>query len=196
MRRFSAKRRVCFGLLTLASLPPLVLGADSQAKLWQMLQGEGLVVLMRHAATVPGVGDPPGFELTQCATQRNLSTAGQSDAKRIGERFRANGVRVESVLSSRWCRCLDTARLAFGRAQAAPMLDSMFRDEQEGRQRKLLQVRSFLVSRSSGGLIVMVTHDVNIQALLGLYLRQGEIAVAAIGADGSLRSLGTAFLPA
>ncbi len=60
----------------------------------------------------------------------------------------------------------------------------------------MLQVRSFLAARSSGGLVVMVTHDVNIQALVGRYLRQGEIVVAAIEADGRLRALGTAFLPA
>ena len=76
------------------------------------------VVLMRHARTVPGVGDPPGYRLDDCRTQRNLSEEGRADARRIGQQLRALGLQPQVVRSSRWCRCLDTAREAFGRVEA------------------------------------------------------------------------------
>lgn len=67
-----------------------------------------------HAATEPRIGDPPGFQLDDCATQRNLSEAGREEARRIGAAFRARGIPIGRVLSRRWCRCLETAGLAFG----------------------------------------------------------------------------------
>jgi phosphohistidine phosphatase SixA len=54
-------------------------------------------VLMRHAATDPGAGDPPGFRLDDCATQRNLSAAGREDARRVGNAFRAHRIPVARV---------------------------------------------------------------------------------------------------
>ena len=125
-------RRPFLALLAGTSLP---LGAaPNDAALWQRLRGGGHVLLMRHAATDPGIGDPPGFVLERCASQRNLSDAGRRDARRIGDALRRRGIPIGEVLSSRWCRCLDTARLVFGRADPAPMLDSMFRDEDARRR--------------------------------------------------------------
>ncbi len=192
------KRRSCLGWLTLMAVPAWAPAADGSAQLWRLLRRGGHAILMRHARTVAGIGDPAGFRLEQCPTQRNLSEAGRMDAMRIGERFRHNGIPVATVLSSRWCRCLDTARLAFGRAEPAPMLDSMFRDKADARQRKLRDVRAYLSSAMGSamgaGNIVFVTHDVNIQALVGRYLEPGEMAVAAVEADGALRVVGS--LPA
>jgi len=102
----------------LVLLSMLVLAAPSRAAaddtLWELLRGGGQVVLMRHAVTTPGVGDPSGFRLDDCATQRNLTDAGRDDARRVGAAFRTRGAPVGRVLSSPWCRCLETARLAFG----------------------------------------------------------------------------------
>lgn len=185
------KRRSCLSLLILMGVPTRVMAANGSAELWRLLRQGGHVILMRHAMTVAGIGDPPGFELGQCATQRNLSEAGRLDATHIGERFRKNAIPVAIVLSSRWCRCLDTARLAFGRAEPAPMLDSMFLDEADAKKRKLRDVRAYLGSAKGAGNIVMVSHDVNIQALVGRHMRPGEMAVAAVEADGALRVVGT-----
>jgi hypothetical protein len=96
--------------------------------LWALLKAGGQVVVMHHASTDPGVGDLPDLRLEDCATQRNLSAAGREEARRIGEAFRARGVPIGDLLSSRWCRCLETARLAFGRVEPWPPLDSFFRD--------------------------------------------------------------------
>ncbi|HMS81661.1 MAG TPA: histidine phosphatase family protein, partial [Burkholderiaceae bacterium] len=77
------------------------------------LRDGGCVLLLRHALTEPGVGDPPGFRIEACGTQRNLSAQGRAQAARLGASLRDAGVAIGPVRSSRWCRCLDTARLAF-----------------------------------------------------------------------------------
>ena len=112
------RRHFLAALLTPA---PCAYSADA---IWSLLQSGRNVILMRHAATVPGIGDPPGFKPGQCSTQRNLSDAGRAQARRIGAAFRQHGVPLGAVLSSSWCRCIDTAQLAFGRVQPAAMLDS------------------------------------------------------------------------
>ena len=154
---------------------------------WPLLQRGGYVILMRHAATVPGIGDPLGFRLAECATQRNLSQAGRDDAVRLGAAMRKHTVPIGTVLSSRWCRCLDTARLAFGRVEPSPMIDSMFQDDEAARQRKLAQLRTYLAQHQEPGNLVLVTHDVNIRALVGKYVEQGDFIIAARNPDGALR---------
>jgi broad specificity phosphatase PhoE len=183
------QRRTYLGLLILIMSTQTVVAAGS-ADLLRVLRSGGHVILMRHAMTVPGIGDPSGFALGQCATQRNLSQAGRADATKIGERFRQERIPVAAVLSSRWCRCLDTAKLAFGRVEPASMLDSMFLDEADARDRKLGDVRAYLKSARGAGNVVMVTHDVNIQALVGGHMSPGEMAVAAVEPNGALRMIG------
>ncbi|KQQ88439.1 histidine phosphatase family protein [Massilia sp. Leaf139] len=148
-----------------------------EAALWDALRGGGVTVLMRHAATNPGIGDPPGFKLDQCATQRNLSPAGQQDARRIGAAFRRHGVNPGAVWSSRWCRCLDTARLAFAQATPEPSLDSMFNDEADQSAAKLRTLRARLAAHRDTAPLVLVTHDINIRALTGQSLAQGELVL-------------------
>lgn len=178
-------RRFFLASFALAALP-----AAAQDSVWRRLAGGGQVLLLRHAATVPGTGDPPGFQLDACATQRNLSAEGQEDARRLGAALRRHGVPVADVLSSRWCRCLDTARLAFGSVKPAPMLDSMFQDNDASRQRKLAELRRYLAAFKGPGNLVLVTHDVNIRALVGQYANQGDMLVAVANPDGSLRVTG------
>ncbi len=183
-------RRRCFlALMSLLAGAPL---AAADADLWQRLQGGGHVLLIRHAATDPGIGDPPGFRLAACATQRNLSTQGRRDAAAIGAALRGRGIPLGPVLSSRWCRCLDTARLAFGRVEEAPMLDSMFQDSDGAGRAKAAEVLARIGGwRQAGGKdnLVLVTHDVNIRALAGETVAQGEIVVAQ-PVDGRLQVLG------
>ena len=170
----------------LALLPALALPAARGASPWDLLQSGRHVVLMRHAATVPGIGDPPGFKLGACATQRNLSEAGRQDAANAGAAFKRHAAPLGDVLSSRWCRCVDTAQLAFGRVQPAAMLDSMFNDGQAARERKLAQLRTYLSGRRAPGNTVLVTHDVNIRALVAQYVEPGSIVIASPGTGGEL----------
>lgn len=167
-----------------ACATPVALAGESP---WKLLQRGGYVILLRHAATVPGIGDPPSFRLGACATQRNLSQAGREQAARLGAALRRHAVPLGPVLSSRWCRCLDTARLAFGRVEPSPMIDSMFLDEEAARARKLAQLHTYLAQYKDTSNIVLVTHDVNIRALVGKYVEPGEFIIAARSPDGALR---------
>jgi broad specificity phosphatase PhoE len=166
--------RFCLFLLALAQMP-LQAAPMREEALWQALRGGGVTVLMRHAATKPGIGDPPGFTLDQCATQRNLSDTGRADARAVGAAFRREKVTPGAVWSSRWCRCLDTARLAFGRAEPEPGLDSMFNDDATQSALKLRELRARLAARRETTPLVLVTHDVNIRALTGESLAPGEM---------------------
>jgi phosphohistidine phosphatase SixA len=147
----------------------------------ERLREGGAVVVMRHARA-PGVGDPPDFRLNDCATQRNLSEEGREQAKRIGLRLRAENVRIGRVLSSRWCRALDTARLAFGEAvEPFPALDSFFANR-EAAAAQTRRVQDLIDNwRADAGVLVLVTHQVNITALTGLFPSEGEILVLTPG---------------
>ncbi|MCD2517833.1 histidine phosphatase family protein [Massilia sp. G4R7] len=181
--------RRCFLAFLALLAAPLALADDA---LWQRLQSGGYVLLIRHAATIPGIGDPPGFKLAACATQRNLSEQGKRDAAAIGAAFRERGIPLGAVLSSRWCRCLDTARLAFGRVEEAPMLDSMFQDSEAAGRAKVREVLARTSAWRQAGSkdnLVLVTHDVNIRALVSEFVAQGEIVVAQ-PVDGRLQVVG------
>ena len=100
--------------------------AAEEAVLWRALASKGHVALLRHAIA-PGTGDPPDFAVGDCSTQRNLSQEGRAQAERIGDRFRDNGVEAARVVSSQWCRCLDTAELlGLGAVEELPLLNSFY----------------------------------------------------------------------
>lgn len=150
--------------------------AQTQADFWALLRAGGCVVLMRHAQTVAGIGDPPGFRLGDCSTQRNLSEAGREQAQRVGQAFAREGIRVDEVRSSAWCRCTDTADLAFGRHTVWAPINSFFRDNSgpEQTQAVLRDVAKLQAPRN----LVLVTHQVNISSLTGEYPAMGEIFIA------------------
>ena len=137
------------------------------------LARQGGVLLIRHASTEPGLGDPPGFTLRQCSTQRNLSEAGRSQARAMGEWFRRHGLQPQAVLSSQWCRCLDTARLALGRAEPWTALNSTFAGQGDP-DRQRAQLRERLSHLPEGALEVWVTHQVIMTGLTGAYPAMGE----------------------
>ncbi len=174
-------RSLFFCLTLFVSGPALAVNSEeppTQAKLWQALRAGGHIIFIRHAITEPGIGDPPQFRLDDCSTQRNLSDQGRVDARRIGTVFRENQVPVSGVWSSRWCRCLETAQLAFGSVIPAVMLDSTFRETAEGKQAKARAVLSFVNGAVMGsGNLVFITHAQNIQELTGVSPSSGEMVV-------------------
>lgn len=150
---------------------------------WTALRSTDHVALMRHAEA-PGTGDPPDFSLADCATQRNLSTDGQDQARRIGALFRANGIESARVLSSQWCRCRDTAKnLELGPVEELPLLNSFFGWAQEG-EGQTRALRSWLDRQTVGRPTILVTHQVNITALTGIFPAPGEIVVVRLGEGG------------
>lgn len=157
--------------------------AQADEALWQGLQRGGHVILIRHATTVHGTGDPPGYRLEDCASQRNLSDAGRAEAKRLGQVLRERKVPIGEVRTSLWCRCLDTAQLAFGKAQAWAPLNSFF-DRPNMSGPATAAVRQHLANLKPGpDNLVLVTHQVNISALTGVYPAMGEMVVLKL--DGS-----------
>jgi phosphohistidine phosphatase SixA len=159
------ERRMLLQGLLVGTLAPL---ARADEAMWALLGRGGYAVLLRHAVTEPGVGDPPGFRLGVCATQRNLSEEGQRDARRLGEELRIRRVPVAGLLSSPWCRCVDTARLAFGREpEIEPALGNLFgRAELEAAQ--VTALRAMVARPIASGNVFMVTHGSTAYALTGV----------------------------
>ena len=177
------RRRILTGLAATAGLP--LLGGlawaletkpghadevNGFAEVWRRVGG---VLLIRHAATEAGLGDPPGFVLGQCHTQRNLSREGRQASMAMGAWMRDNNLKPHAVRTSQWCRCQDTARLAFGQAEDWSALNSTFQGQGDAfAQEKALRER--LLALPTGQLEVWVTHQVNMTALTGDYPAMGE----------------------
>ncbi len=159
-------------LALLFSIPTAAAGNELSA----LVGKPGHVIVLRHARA-PGTGDPGNFRLGDCTTQRNLSKAGREQAVRIGKRLRDAGLGETTVYSSQWCRCLETARLmAVGPVVELPALNSFFRTpEQEREQDRALQ--AWIAAADLSRPLVLVTHQVNITALTGIFPAEGEILV-------------------
>lgn len=140
---------------------------------WSLLRAGGCVVLMRHAQTEPGIGDPPQFKLGDCSTQRNLSDAGREQARRVGQAFVREGIRVDEVRASAWCRCTETAQIAFARHSVWAPINSFFRDS--GGPEQTRAVLDAVAHHAAPRNLVLVTHQVNISALTGQFPAMGEL---------------------
>lgn len=139
---------------------------DGDAQRLLLEGGGGLVVAMRHALA-PGTFDPPGFRLDDCSTQRNLSDEGRAQARRLGAWFRERNLTPTAVRASQWCRCLETARLAFGTTTPWPVLNSLVNapDRAAPQTEALRAELARLANERRPGFEVWVTHQVNIRAL-------------------------------
>jgi phosphohistidine phosphatase SixA len=175
--------------LLATAIVPRASAALDDSQLWQAVARGGHVLLMRHARA-PGGGDPAGFRLDECATQRNLDREGQDQARRIGDAFRRAGVTRAQVFSSRWCRCLETGQLlALGKVTPLPALDSFFSNP--GREREQTgEVLAWIKAADFSTPLILVTHQVNITALTGVSPRSGEIVVARSLPEGKLHVVG------
>jgi len=178
-----------FALLALGLALPAPASANDP---WAELREEtGLVVLMRHAIA-PGGGDPAGFRLGDCSTQRNLSAEGRSQARAIGRGFREQRVPVAGVLSSRWCRARDTARLlGLGDVRPTSALNSVFTSSQETATRKQAQAERIIRGhRNRTGILVWVGHQANIIDLTGIAPMSGGGVVVRASRSGKINVIG------
>ncbi len=178
------QRRTALARLGTGLLAPLLASAQSQvlaqpeqtasrAQLLAVWRQSGGVLLMRHAATESGLGDPPGFVIGQCRTQRNLSQAGRQASRALGAWLQAQNFKPDAVRSSQWCRCQDTARLAFGAYEDWPALNSTFAGQGDPAAQQLA-LRECLQALPAGRTEVWVTHQVNMTGLTGAYPGMGE----------------------
>ena len=168
--------------------------AADEEQLWRLLAGGGQVVLVRHAVTTPGGGDPPGMRLEDCATQRNLSDEGRAEARRLGAAFRARGIPVQRLLSSPWCRCLETARLAFGSPEVWTPLGNLF-GRPENREEQVRRMRELVGEKVMGGNLVLVSHGSTISALTGVSPGTAEMVILTPRGAGSFIVAGTLTAP-
>ena len=157
--------------------------AQASESVWDALRVPGSVVVLRHSFA-PGGFDPPTARLDDCSTQRNLDANGRAQAARVGEAFRQNGITVGEVLSSPRCRCLDTARLAFGRVEAWMVLQGALNDV-ELRRRLIAETRARIAAHREGPPLVLVTHGSVISDLTSVDIRMGGFVVLRRGADGT-----------
>lgn len=158
--------------MVLTLLAPSSVEADGRDRSTSLI-GTGRVLIVRHAMA-PGTGDPDNFTIGDCSTQRNLDARGRKQARTMGEWLRSQGVERARVYASQWCRCKDTAELMkLGPVNELPALNSFFQrwDERDSKMRAL---RRFLAEQSvDETLIVLVTHQVTISALTGVYPASG-----------------------
>ena len=188
---------ICRGLIALCLIGGVPAGAaaDDAALLRELRSGA--VLLMRHAQTTAGVGDPPGWRLERCESQRNLDASGVAHAKRIGQWFASNQLRVMAVRNSPWCRARDTARLAFGRHDDWAPLSNIFEDR-SGADAQAAAVRQYVHSLPPGELVVLVSHGVTINHIVGgAGLAMGESVVVRAGAGPAapLQVIGRLVVP-
>ena len=178
-------------LLTLPWLGVTAARAGPDEDTLQALRAGGVVAAFRHALA-PGTGDPPGFTLGDCSTQRTLNDEGRAQARRIGAWFQSRRLKPTAVRSSPWCRCMDTATLAFGKVQAWPALGSPRGSSESTSALHLDTLRSALLaaSRQPGRVEVWVTHMFVLSALVQQNITSGEGLVLRAGRDGTVQVLG------
>jgi phosphohistidine phosphatase SixA len=172
-------RRVARWALSVLAVSLIIapgLSADESEDAWAALVKGGHVALIRHGNAPPGHGgDPPGFKIDDCKTQRNLDEIGREQARAVGEAFRSHGVRVDRILSSPWCRCLDTARLM----AVGPVGTSwaLVPDRDPAAPVRLGELREMVSAWRGPGTLVLVTHALTVRPLIGILPGQAETVV-------------------
>lgn len=174
-------------MLRLLFLNLMLMTLPLQAADLSVLMQPGHALLLRHALA-PGVGDPEGFQLEHCDTQRNLSEQGRRQARQIGDKLRAAGIESATVYSSRWCRCLETAELLdFGKPQSLPAIDSFFRSRDADAKKVATEAfQQHLIAGEDKVARIYITHQVNLSALLGGFAASGDGYLVKISERGNI----------
>ena len=172
--------------LILFSLISFQINASEQA--WNLAEEGDKIILIRHSLA-PGGGDPPGFKIDDCKTQRNLNRKGINQSKKIGKLFKKNKISVDQVLSSQWCRCKDTAKYAFGNFKELTALNSTFQSPYNKNEPKQLKELYNFVKKweGNGKNLVLITHYSIITAVTNVVPSSGEIVIT----DKNFEVLGT-----
>ena len=184
------RRAIVFSLLALSLLGSSASAAPtdslSSVEATRLLKTGGVALLLRHGQTESGVGDPPGFTLDNCKSQRNLSSDGRAQVRAMADRAKKSGIRFSRVYTSQWCRCRDTARLLAESKDLPrdwPVLNSQFvgnptiADANE-------QVVALLRSSPANESWLLVTHQVNISSVTGVSPASGEGVLVRVTASG------------
>ena len=146
--------------------------------LWVEAKEGDKIILIRHALA-PGGGDPPGFKIEDCKTQRNLDKVGIEQSKTIGKLFKKNKIPVDKVLSSQWCRCKDTAKYAFKKFETFDALNSFYDEKFVANEAKQIgDLKNYIKNWKSDKNLVLITHFVVISSILNTGSSSGEIIIS------------------
>ena len=152
--------------------------ADLNKNLINQLEDGGKLIFIRHAYA-PGNGDPNNFNLNDCSTQRNLNSIGRKQAKDIGEFFRVNEIKIFKVLSSEWCRCKETADIAFNDYSTKSFLNSFYSSKYaKNKDKQVVALNNYVKKFKSDKNLIFVTHYVLISEVLNYGPSSGEIIVS------------------
>ena len=152
--------------------------ADSNKNLIKQLEDGGKIIFIRHAYA-PGNGDPNNFNLDDCSTQRNLSKEGRKQAQLIGVFFKENKIQIDKVLSSEWCRCKETAEIAFKDFSTISFLNSFYSSKfAKNKTRQVKEFNKYIKKFKSKNNLILVTHYVFISEILNYSPSSGEIVVS------------------
>ena len=179
-----------FKQLAVAAVLAVIAMTATASELADKLKLPNHALLMRHALA-PGIGDPTGYSLADCSTQRNLDAQGRQQAMRTGQWLRRQGVQMAMVLTSPWCRCKDTADLlGYGQPGVEPAIGSFFEASQEAADyTQRLQKRLAQLSQAKGDkALILVTHHVNILDYMGSHVGSGEMVLVQFDPQGKLIS--------
>ena len=152
--------------------------ADLNQNIISELKKGGKIIFIRHAYA-PGGGDPNNFDINDCDTQRNLNDEGRLQSKKIGDFFKNNKISIEKVYSSEWCRCKETAFIAFRSFETKNFLNSFFSERfAENRENQVENFNKFINNWNGKGNLIFVTHYVVISEILNYAPSSGEIIVS------------------
>ena len=154
--------------------------ADTEFQVLKNLKNGGNLIFIRHAYA-PGGGDPDNFDINDCSTQRNLSEDGRQQAKNIGNYFKANLIPIDKVISSEWCRCKETAKIAFKKFETNNFLNSFFSEKfSKNRTKQIKNLKKYINEWDGNKNLIFVTHYVVISEALNYAPSSGEIVISNI----------------
>jgi len=163
-------------LITIVLLLNVAL-AQAESALAKVIAETGANVMFMRHALAPGFGDPSHFDVNDCDTQRNLDATGLAQAKSLGKVLKQHQIRFDEIKSSQWCRCQETARLLeVGKVMPFTGLNSFF-EEHADREETLRQLKSYLDSLKPNEMVLLVTHQVVISAVTGVYAPSGGVVL-------------------
>ena len=152
--------------------------AESNQSLINELKKGGKLIFIRHAYA-PGGGDPDNFDINDCNTQRNLNNSGRKQAKNIGNFFKDNNIKIKNIFSSEWCRCKETALIAFNKFENKKFLNSFFSPKfAKNKDLQIKNIKKFIKDWDGGKNLIFVTHYVVISELLNYSSSSGEIVIS------------------
>ena len=161
--------------------------ANTEIEILENLKNGGNLIFIRHAYA-PGGGDPENFNINDCSTQRNLDSSGRLQSKKIGNFFLKKKIPIDQVLSSEWCRCKETSKIAFLNFRTKNFLNSFFSEKfKNNKSQQMKELKKFINNWKSDKNLILVTHYVVILETLNYAPSSGEIVVS----DKNFNLLGT-----